>query len=357
MSAITEKELRAMVKSKDFTGAYLVCGEDSFRKESAVKLLQGAVSSSSFGTHFFDGKDANLDDIAEAVETVSLTGGGTLVCIRDMPFDKLTDGQVKKLKALPTLVPEESVLIFWQTGELKKTARMRSIIKLFSEKGYVLDCGKMTSGELVRILVKGAKKRGCLMSRECAEYLLQCVGDDLNLLLREIEKLCAYSAGSNPNSANSEGTISTILPEHIDLLCAKTIEATAFDMSRALLGGDMQRAMSFLDTLFAQRAEPIMIMGALNAVFVDLYHVKLAQTARRSTNELALLFPGLYKGREFKLRNAAVRASCVPLPRLRACLRYLHEADKLLKSSPAPPRPLLERTVMSLGLALRVRRG
>ena len=345
MPAITEKDLRIHVKSGDFSGAYLICGEDAYRKEAAVRLLQGALSSEGFGgfgAHIFDSKDTDLDDVAEAVETVPLTGGGSCVTVRDLPFDSLSDGQVKKLKALPGLVPPQSVLIFWQTGELKKTSRMRSIIKLFDEKGYVLECAKLTSSELERLLMQGAKKRGCVMSSAVAGYLVQSVGNDLNLLLRELEKLCAYAAPT------AEITIN-----HIDLLCAKTLEATAFDLSRALLAGDMPRALGYLDILFNQRAEPVMIMGALNTAFIDLYQVKLAQKSARGVNELAVLFPAAYKGREFRLRNAANRTQSVTLPRLRVCLKYLHEADKLLKSSPAPKRPLLERTVLSLGLALK----
>ncbi|MDR3345090.1 MAG: DNA polymerase III subunit delta [Oscillospiraceae bacterium] len=356
MPSITEKELRARVKSGAFSGAYLICGEDAYRKEAAVHLLQSAVGTGGFGgfgVHVFDGKDTNLDDIAETVETVPLTGGGVCVTVRDLPFDALSDGQVKKLKALPELVPPGGALIFWQTGELKKTSRCRSIIKLFDESGFVLECAKLSSGELAKLLIQGAKKRGAVMSGEAAAYLVQSVGTDLNLLLHELEKLCAAACG-RPMQGLEGGT--EITRESVDALCAKTLEATAFDLSRALLGGDMSRALGYLDVLFAQRAEPVMIMGALNTAFIDLYQVKLAQKSAYGVNELAVLFPAAYKGREFRLRNAQNRAAGIPLTRLRACLKYLHEADTLLKSSPAPARPLLERTVLSLGLALRTRR-
>ncbi|MDR1408906.1 MAG: DNA polymerase III subunit delta [Oscillospiraceae bacterium] len=354
MPIVTEKELRVRVKSGAFGGAYLICGEDAYRKETAVRLLQSAVGTdgfSGFGLHIFDGKDASFDDIAEALETVPLTGGGVCVTVRDLPFDALSDGQVKKLKALPGLVPPDGTLILWQTGELKKTSRVRSIIKVFDELGFVLECAKMRSAELERLLAQGAKKRGYAMTAEVAGYLIQSVGTDLNLLLRELEKLCAYAGGESA----APGVITRMA---IDALCAKTLEATAFDLSRALLAGDQGKALWFLDVLFRQCAEPVMIMGALNAAFIDLYQVKLAQSAAHGANALAELFPSTYKGREFRLRNAAQRAASVPLPRLRACLRYLYEADTLLKSSPAPARPLLERTVLSLGLALApARRG
>ncbi|MDR1805659.1 MAG: DNA polymerase III subunit delta [Clostridium sp.] len=355
MPAINEKELRAAAKAGELGGAYLIYGEDTYRKEAAVRLLQGAVTQGGFGgfgNQSFEGKDAQLDDIAEAIETVPLTGGGVCVVVRDLPFDSLSDGQLKKLKALTGLVPPQSVLIFWQTGEMKRTSRVRSIIRLFEEKGFVLECAKMSSAELERLLSMGAKKRGCLLSPSAAAYLVQSVGNDLNLLLHELEKLCAY-ASKNPAG---EGSLPEITTKTVDELCAKTLEATAFDMSRALLAGNMSAALSYLDMLFSQRAEPIMILGALNSAFIDLYRARLAQLNSRGMGEIAQLFPNTYKGKEFRLRNAGQRAANLPLSRLRVCLRYLQEADILLKTSATPPRPLLERTLMSLALALRVKR-
>ncbi|MDR0884444.1 MAG: DNA polymerase III subunit delta [Oscillospiraceae bacterium] len=345
MPLISEKELRQREKSGNLGGVFFIYGEDSYRSALAVKALQKAAGGEGgFASRSFAGKEVDLDDVAEAVTTVSLSGGGVCVTVRDLAFDALSDGQVKKLKELTQLVPPESTLIFWHSAsEIKKTARTRSLIKLFTERGHVLDCEKMTARELEKVLSEGAKRRGCHFAPGVVGYLVQSVGTELNLLQHELEKLCDYAAGKGADA---------ITAETVDALCAKTVEATAFDLTRALLAGERARALKLLESLFAQRVEPLMILGAMNTSFIDLYQVKLAQMARCSTSELAQLLPGMYKGREFRLRNAGGRASALSLPRLRACLKYLAEADTLLKSAPAPARPLLERTVLSLGLAL-----
>ena len=55
-----------------------------------------------------------------------------------------------------------------------------------------------------------------------------------------------------------------------------------------------------------------------------------------------------YKGKEWKLKNAARDGARMSLPVLRDCLDILAKADLTLKSSPGDPWVVLEQTVTRL---------
>ncbi|HCA30289.1 MAG TPA: DNA polymerase III subunit delta, partial [Ruminococcaceae bacterium] len=55
-----------------------------------------------------------------------------------------------------------------------------------------------------------------------------------------------------------------------------------------------------------------------------------------------------YRGREFRLRNAARDCERIPLPVLRKSLEVLADADRTLKSSRADKRTVLEQTAAKL---------
>ena len=153
-------------------------------------------------------------------------------------------------------------------------------------------------------------------------------------MLNELDKLCAYAAGRE------------ITREDVDAVCIKSVEATAFDMIKSLLRGNYADAYQMLDTLFAQKTEPVMIAGALISSYVDMYRAKAALASGERTEAVAQAFN--YKGREFRLRYAAQDASRLTLEQLRECLDVLGEADESLKSTRADKRLVLEEAMLRL---------
>ena len=169
---------------------------------------------------------------------------------------------------------------------------------------------------------------------EAASYHVAYSGSDLNLLINELDKLCAYAAGRE------------ITQRDIDAVCIKSVEATAFDMVKALLRGKYADAYGMLDALFAQKTEPVMIAGALISSYVDMYRAKAALASGERVEAVAQAFN--YKGREFRLRYAAQDASRLTLAQLGTCLDILSEADEALKSTRAEKRLVLEEAMLRL---------
>ena len=163
----------------------------------------------------------------------------------------------------------------------------------------------------------------------------------MNLLLGELEKLCNYKQSGEIQKAD------------IEAVAAKSLEANVFDLSKALVAGNCARALMLLQKLLSEKERPEMILGTLISAYVDMYRVKLALVAGEKAEYPAQFFN--YKGREFRLRNAARDANTLSVEELRRCLDLLGTADRALKSGTSDEKTVLERLLVQLS-GVRARR-
>ena len=101
--------------------------------------------------------------------------------------------------------------------------------------------------------------------------------------------------------------------------------------------------------MFYQREDPIAIVGALAASYLDMVRVRAALESGHSYSDAAQYAD--YKGRDFRLRNAQQNVRGLPQQVLHQSVHLLLEADLALKSSRLDGRILLEELVAKLLLA------
>ena len=91
---------------------------------------------------------------------------------------------------------------------------------------------------------------------------IQRCGTSLEILASEADKLIAYKGA---------GAVSR---QDVETVTRKSLEASVFDLSKLMLQNNYTRAFAVLEDLFQLREEPLAILGALNAAFLDLYRAK-----------------------------------------------------------------------------------
>ncbi len=345
----TETELKKHFKESPPARLYLLFGTEPYlTAHYARQAMRSAMGKDAeqdplgaFNLQRFDGQDSSWDAIEEAAQSLPLMAERKCVVVRDFdvtaasaPFDR-----VLELVGDP---PEETVLIFWMDTVVpdgKKNAKWRKFISAVEKNGICAELKSKTPAETVKLLCSGAARRGCVLRPENARLLIEQCGEGLYRLLGELDKLCAIAL-------EWEGKANEITRDMIEAAATKNLEASVFDLSKALLQGRYDGAYRILDRLFFQREEPVAILGVLISAYADLYRVKVADAAGEPAESLAADFA--YKGKEFRLRHAARDAAKLSLPALRECLEVLAEADTRLKSSRMDKRTVLEQAVASL---------
>lgn len=334
MAIITEAELKKQIET-GLARAYVLCGGEQYLKQHyALRLGEAACGGPfrDFNYHRFEGKDVELDTLAQAAEAVPLGGGRTCVLVRDFNLEAMKED--KDFLSFLGCLPDYVTLIFWMDAVDWKPKKCKPILEAVNAVGHVLECSPPDAAQTARILSAGAKRRGCALSADTAKYLSESVGGDLNLLQNELEKLCAYAGGG------------AITRAHIDAVCVKSVEAKSFDMVKAVAAGNGSAALRLLDDLFRQKVAPQMLLGSLAANYIDLARAAMAVSSGKSAEAPAALFD--YKGKTFRLQNAGRMLKSFPLRRAARCLEALDRADRRLKSTGLPDRLVMEQCVAEL---------
>lgn len=339
MPELTEADLKLKIKSAP-VGAYLLCGdEDYLIKVYTDKLIKTCVDESfyDFNLHVFDkeGKDdKDLSEIYENAMAVPMMAESKCVLVKNYPVEDLDEGDLNALRELLTDNPEDNCLIFSYPSSQPKAKDLAPVVKLFSELGYVVKLNRKTASEISAILERGAVKRGKKFDKGVANYLINSVGNDLNLLNNELEKVCAYGGD-------------VITKSDVDAVCIKSVETKVYDMINELTSGNFDKAFRLLSALFAQREDEYMILGAINSQYADIYRAKAARKADKTFGELIAGYPA-YKGKEWRLDKMNRFAGSLSFEQLARIFEILADADTALKSTSRDKKQVLEQTLVLL---------
>lgn len=338
MAKLTEAELKKQIKSRQFSPAYVIYGNEQMFVKRYTEMLTQAVAGktpSDFNFHTFSG-DINLDDFAASLQIVPFMSEYNCVLATDIYFDNMDKDSLDRLKEITETVTDGTILIISMPSYIpsKNQTAFKNLIKKIEKTGSVCEFNKLNQSMLERYIAKWANENGKTISHVNASKLISYCGDDLNLLKNEIAKICAYASDEEVTLAD------------IDKLATVNLETKIFALSDAVLNGNGQKAFNTLDTLFYQREEPIMMLYVLATSYIDAYRIRVADECGVLKDDVAKDFN--YKNRAFTLANARKATSRVSTEALRKSLDVILEADLKFKTTAVNDRLYMEQLIAQL---------
>ncbi len=341
MPRIDEKSLARSIKEKSFLPCYLFFGKESYlAQKRAEQLLQFALPKKNrpFNLSKFS-EEVAPDELETAALSAPMLSDRRFVWVENLDVSKLGKKDFETLSALLSSLPDSTLLLFLFTDpklSQGRSAGMKKLIGLVEENGGVLDFAKKTPKELVRLVTAYAAQKKTTFPSPAAYELVNRCGDAQGRLFAETDKLCAFCG------------YTTILKEHVEQIVSKSIDRSAFDLSRAILNRQREQALSILRELLQNQTEPQLILGALGFNFVDLYRAKCASAAGQDASAITDFFD--YKSQPWRMGNALRDARRYKAEHLRRCVQLLCEADSKCKSVRIDPGVLLEKTTLRMML-------
>lgn len=339
MAEFDEKQLKAHIKSGDFLPVYLFCGNEAYlKKYYSDTLAEKAVSKDffDFNLQTFDGKGIDIQEIIDAAIMMPLMSDRRAVVVRDLKLEAMNDSDFTLLKDYLENPSESTVLIFLQTADDFSLLKAKKIADIIKKKGAVCQLNKRSGNDLIKPLISSASKHGCVLTADGAHYLVSVVGDDFNVLINELSKVCHYAAGGE------------ITKKHIDEVAVKTDEARIYDLTKFLLMKNFDKAYEVLGILLRQKTQPEFILGTIVGAYVDMYRAKVSLACGKGAEELSEAYG--YGKTAFRLKNGARDSSRIDIDTLRKCIDVLTEADLKLKSGRDNPAVILEQLMVRLFL-------
>lgn len=341
MAEFDEKSLKAHIKGGDFLPLYLICGDEDYLKKLYVDTIVSKnvePSFESFNLEKYEGKNLDLDTVFQAATIMPMMSDKRCLVIEDYKLEGVNEKDYRLMETFFSDLPESSIIIFHQKKSDFSLAKAKKAVALFKKFGGVCVLNKRTGNDLIKPLISSASKQKCVLSPEMARYLVSLAGDDFNVLINELNKVCNY---------RGEGEITKA---HIDAVTVKTDDAKIYALTKALTAKNFDEAYNVLHSLLRQKIEPEYILGVLVSSYVDMYRAKVALVCGQRADALSNDFS--YGKRAFALSNAGRDSSRVDIDIIRKCLEELSKADRQLKSGSSMPAIVLEQLMVRLFLVM-----
>lgn len=339
MAVINEQMLKKDLASNCLASTYFIFGNDGYLLHSYYEKLVNAVTSTDDVFNFAKfTSSASLQELYDFRMQIPMLSDKKCAVLYDFDFEKCDKSDFEKLLSLCSEDIDSCLLLIvcdTFTFDVKKSDRAKKIISALEKgNGKAVEINHRTVPELVKAVVSAVKKRGCVISSSDAEYLIQTVSDDLNIIVSEVEKLCAYV---------NNGTLTRDI---IDKTAVRSVEESVYNLSAEILKGDVENAVKMLDSLYFMRVEPMAIFSVISSVYVDMARLLFSQISLQNTVSVATDFK--YGNRAFVLDKAKRNLKNFDEKKLSLSLNVLTKTDFALKSSSYDSRILLEELIVKL---------
>ena len=235
---------KKIYRDKDHSGSYLFYGKEKYLIENAVGYLinKYVKGTEAFNYTKFKGSEVKPEDIISACETYPVMNDKKLVLVRDV-VDFLGENDLKDsfydfLDDLSDFV----ILIFWDTGSLKKTTKF---YKFFKKKDRDMDFAKLSPADLNNFIKgyfirKGKEIGPSELALFISESGYNSKNEDVSLLdlKTEMDKIAAHAKDKK------------ILREDISSSITENIDTNIFKFLDAMMGRRSEEALKELHNLY-----------------------------------------------------------------------------------------------------------
>ena len=305
------KILNQDIKNRAFRPVYCLYGEEAFLKKSYKnQLIEAILGDDRMNFQGFYGKEADVNEIVGLADTMPFFSEKRLILIENSGLFK------KDAEPIPSYLPgmpDSTVLLFVE----EQVDKRNKLYKKVKELGYVTELGRQPEGELKKWIVHSLKQEKRQISQAAMELFLSSVGDDMEHIRTELDKLVSYTEGRDG-----------ILPEDVEAVCSVQITGRIFEMIADVAQGRQKAAMDKYYDLIALREPPMRILFLIARQFNQLLVVKELAAAGKGRDEIAKK-AGL---QPFVAGRAMSQGKSFHMAELRSCLEKCAEAEEAVKT-------------------------
>lgn len=257
-------------------------GQEPLIKQQLLDVYQKSVLTSEMGDlnySAFEGRELDWPSLAAALMTRPYFAPRRLVTIASA---EVLIGSSEKRKLLESAFADLPVYtcVMLQTAN-RPNSRLR-LIKIITERGWVVDCASPSKRELVQLIISEAEKEGKQISQKAAYEIVELIGGSYPEVRANLEKLLLYCSDEE-----------SITLEAIRLVVQPSLQANVFNYVDALGTRNLQRAWQALDLMLKSNEPPLRIMAMVARQLRLLLSAKLIlQQSIRSNLAQELGVPG-----------------------------------------------------------------
>lgn len=308
-------QLRDDLKNGAPRRVYVFYGEERYLLEDAVRRLRAMIpeGTGEFNHHRLEGKDLDLNDLADAIDALPAFSERTLTEVTDCDLGRLGEGDRGRLTAMLSDVPDYATVVFiFDTVEYKLDGRTKAnqeLKKLFTAVEFTPQSERVLTSWTVKILASAGKR----ITRPAVQRLIAMTGGLMTGLRAELEKLISYTGGDAVDVADVEAVVVPVP------------EAAAWELTDALIAGKSDTALERLSELLKMNEAAHKLLYGVSLKLRQLLIARICLDARASRKEFMELAGLRFDFQARALLDAAARLTgekCAAFCRMAADTAY-----------------------------------
>lgn len=245
------------IKNHSFKPVYLLFGEEAFLRNSYKNQMKTAITAGdTMNFNQFEGKGIDVQEVISLAETMPFFAEKRLILVENSGLFKSAPDEI--LTYLPQ-IPETTCLIFVES-EVDKRSKMFKKVK---ELGYTVEMKRQDLTQLARWAGTLLSREGKKITGNTMELFLHMIGDDMENIRMELEKLISYTMGRE-----------VITDEDVEAICTVRITNKIFDMVTAIVNRQTKKAMELYEDLLTLKEPPMRILFLIARQFNQILQVK-----------------------------------------------------------------------------------
>jgi DNA polymerase-3 subunit delta len=266
------KVIKEHIKSGNFKPYYLLYGSEEYLKKLYRNKLRTAIlgDSNDMNYSYFEGKDADLHEIAQVAQTLPFFSERRLVVIENSGLFKTTNEFTTMVKDIP-----ESTFFIFVESEVDKRNKLFKIVK---DKGTVSEMNGLDERNLKLFILSLLEHEKKKITERNITYLLDKTGSDMENIRHEVEKIICYTMERD-----------VVTQEDIDAVVTAQITGKVFQMIEAIGLKQQSKALSMYYDLLAVREKPLSILFLITRHFNILMQVKDLQAKGQAAGAISTI--------------------------------------------------------------------
>lgn len=252
---------------------YLIVADDEKVVQFYLHDILSRLKTDSDNKIVYDLNVSSLSDILDEASMISLFDSYKIIIGNNFDLGKLTDDDVDYLKRYLSAKKSDTTIILITS----KVDARRSSYKLFKDNFKIIDAIKSdNSDDLVLYVKKVVKEKGYQISDMDINYFLSKVGNDINNINSELDKLFIYKQETKKVDMHD-----------IELLIADNIDNIVYEFTNAIIDNDYNKVAQMYNNFKIQNVSFDYLLSILANNFHQLLTIKLLNNEGKSNMEIA----------------------------------------------------------------------
>ena len=280
-------QFRASLKSGDYRGAYIFCGEEQYLVKHYLDELRKAVLGGDtdfaiFNNPVYDGEDVDFGTVAEDIKAPPMMNDYKLIEWRHADFSSMREKELDMLAEVLVLLEDYPYAIVAFTAgpdgvDIGTAKRPSKFVQRFGDKLNIISFEKSTDNQLYSWLKKHFDSEGVGVTLDVLRELVFRSGHSMDVLVREVAKLSALAHARG----KKEITVSDVTD-----VASSTPECDTFALSNAITERNKPRAYAALEEMKFRRVDTTVIMSMMARTFDELLEVSVMLGEGRDSREI-----------------------------------------------------------------------